>query len=112
MTTERIAKTDWEDYFNRVTKSLEGLQATVEVAALDTGDQIEAERLTLLGVTYDPKDDLLEVALEGLDHLIRHPRDIHITLEDTGITSIAVVDGNDREQIIRLSEPLLLPPPA
>jgi hypothetical protein len=35
-----------------------------------------AEWPPLRGVAYDPKDDVLEVALEGIDHLIEHPREI------------------------------------
>ena len=41
-------------------------RAEIEVASLDLGDQIEAEWLPLLGITYDDKDDVLEIALEEL----------------------------------------------
>lgn len=46
-----------------------GKQAEIEVALLDIGDQIEAEWVPLLGITYDPKDDPVVVLLDGLDHL-------------------------------------------
>ena len=51
--------------------------AEIEVASLSLGDQVEAEWLPLHGITYDPNDDLVEVALEGLDHMIRKPREIY-----------------------------------
>jgi hypothetical protein len=38
------------------------------ICGLALGDQIAANWLPLLGITYEPKDDLLEIALEGLDH--------------------------------------------
>jgi hypothetical protein len=36
--------------------------------------------LYLIGITYDPGDDLVKVALEGLDHMIRRPRDIYVEI--------------------------------
>jgi hypothetical protein len=38
--------------------------AEIEVASLDLGDQIQAEWLPLIGITYDPNDDVVEVALD------------------------------------------------
>jgi hypothetical protein len=45
------------------------------VASLDLGDQTQAEWLPLLGITYDPRDDVVDIALDGLDHMIRKPRE-------------------------------------
>jgi hypothetical protein len=53
-------------------------QAEIEVLSLDLGDQVEAEWLPLLGLAYDSKNDVLEVELEGMDHLIPKPRDIYV----------------------------------
>jgi hypothetical protein len=47
-----------------------GKQAEIEIAGLVFGDHVAAKWLPLLGITYDPKGDLVEIALEGLDHLI------------------------------------------
>ncbi len=50
----------------------------MEVASLKLGDRIEAEWLPLLGISYDPKNDLIDIALEGVDHMIHHPREIYV----------------------------------
>jgi hypothetical protein len=42
----------------------------------------------LLGITYDPNKDLLETALEGLDHLIAHPREISVEDGPEGLTGV------------------------
>jgi hypothetical protein len=55
---------------------LDGKRVEIEVDALAIGSQIEAEWLPVLGITYDPRDDIVEVALEGLDHMIHKPRDV------------------------------------
>lgn len=89
---------------------LEGKQAEIEVASLSLGDQVEAEWLPLHGITYDPNDDLVEVALERLDHMIRKPREIY---QDwiRGLTTIEIVDADGTKQVVKLREPLMLASP-
>ena len=69
-----IEKSDWAAYCERVTRGLIGKRAEIEVDSLQLGAQIQAEWVPIIGLDYDPKDDLFEVALEGLDHLIYRPR--------------------------------------
>ena len=64
MTARKLDKSQWRTFFDRLSKTLEGKQAEIEVASLSLGDQVEAEWLLLHGITYDPNDDLVEVALE------------------------------------------------
>ena len=45
------------------------------MASLDLGDQTQAEWLPLLGISYDPRDDVVDIALDGLDHMIHKPRE-------------------------------------
>ncbi|MGZ5202885.1 MAG: DUF5335 domain-containing protein [Telluria sp.] len=108
MDTVKLDKGAWHTYFDRMSKSVAGKQAEIEVASLKLGDQIEAEWLPLLGISFDPKNDLVEVLLEGLDHLIRHPRDIYIEHGPAGLTSMEVIDTDDVRQIIRLRDPIML----
>ena len=82
-----------------------------EVASLSLGDQVEAEWLPLHGITYDPNDDLVEVALEGLDHMIRKPREIYLEDWTRGLMTIEVVDADGTKQVVKLREPLMLASP-
>jgi hypothetical protein len=109
MATVKLEKEAWQTYFDRISKLVVGKQAEIEVAALSIGDQIEAEWVPLLGISYDPKDDLVEVLLEGLDHLIRHPRDIYVDQGPAGLASMEVIGADDVREIIRLRDPLMLP---
>jgi hypothetical protein len=112
MATTKLEKNAWHPYFDNVSKVLDGKRVEVEVASLKLGDQIEAEWLPLIGITYDAKDDLIEVALEGFDHMIRKPKDVFVDQEAVLLTSMEVIDADDTRQIIRLRDPLMLPPPA
>src|ERR1700676_1561545 len=107
MAMRKLDRSEWRPFLDRVSKRLSGKVAEVEVASLDIGDQIAAEWLPLLGVVYDPKDDLVEVALEGLDHLIHPPREIYLEDSATGIASLAVVDGEGARQTVKFKDPLM-----
>ena len=112
MTIRKLKKSKWPAFFDGLSKMREGKRAEIEVASLALGDQIEAEWLPLLGLAYDPKDDLFEVTLDGVDHMIRKPREIHLDDDVGGLMSIEIVDAEGTRQIVKLRDPLMLPAPA
>ena len=66
---------------------------------------------TPLGIAYDPKNDVLEIALDGVDHLINSPKEVWVDAAAGELLSFEVIDGEGVSQIIQLREPLMLPPP-
>lgn len=112
MTVRTLEKTEWHGYFDRMAKALLGKRAEIEVASLELGDQIEAEWVALLGVTYDPRNDVLEIALDGLDHLVPKPRQVYVDEGLAGLDSFEVIDHAGVRHIVRLREPLMLPAPS
>lgn len=111
MTVRKLDKTEWQGFLDRVSKRLAGRQAEIEVASLALGDQVEATWLPLLGLVYDHKSDLVEVALDGLDHMIGKPREIWADVGVDGLLSLEVVDADGVRQVVRLRDPLMLPAP-
>ena len=110
MATEKLNKAAWQTTFEQLSKSLlVGKEVKIEVTGLKIGDQIEQEWIQLLGISYDPKSDLIEILVEGLDHTIPKPREIWIDHGAIGLASMEVIDADDVRQIIRLREPLMLP---
>ncbi|MGZ5201345.1 MAG: DUF5335 domain-containing protein [Telluria sp.] len=107
----KLDKSTWQKYFDTLSKIVVGKQAEIEVASLRLGDQIEAEWVQFLGVSYDPKGDELEILLEGLDHLIPKPREIYVEGGPAALTSIEVIDNDGNQQIVKLRDPLMLPAP-
>jgi hypothetical protein len=109
-TLRTIPKTEWRSFFDRMSQALLGKWAEIEVASMDLGDNIIAEWVPMIGITYDSRDDLLDVALDRANHLIRHPKEIVVEEDETGLKSVAVLDGDDTRQIVNLRTPLMLPP--
>jgi hypothetical protein len=116
MATQKLEKPTWQPYLDQVSKQLGAgsKRAEIEVASLQLGDQIEAEWVPLLGISYDPNDNLVEVLVEGLDHLIRNPVEIYVEVGPAGLASMEVIDKDDVRNIVRLRDPVMLtysPPP-
>ncbi len=109
--TRELSRDEWRGYFDHVSRHLEGRLAEVEVASLELGDQIEAEWVPIHGIVYDHKDDLFEIALEGLDHLIRTPVRVRVEEGARGLVAVEIEDAEGRRRIVRLREPLALPSP-
>jgi hypothetical protein len=112
MDTERtIDRAEWTAFFDTISGALTGKRVEIEAASLDIGDQIVAERLPLMGITYDSHDDLLDVSLGELDHLIHQPREIRVQEGPRGIETIAVATA-DGTQVLRLTIPVMIGTPA
>jgi hypothetical protein len=112
MAVRKLEKSEWQGYFDRMSKALVGKRAEIEVVSLDLGDQIEAEWVPLLGIVYEPKENVLEIAIEGLDDLIREPREIHVDEDAGGLIRFETVDGAGVRHILQLRDPLMLPAPS
>jgi hypothetical protein len=111
MSTSKLKKTEWQSYFDHVSHTLEGKLAEVEVNSLELGSVHQAEWVPIMGITYDKKNDLFEIVLEGLDHMIRKPRDVFVEQNGVELLSVKIVDEDNVTQIIKLRDPLMLPSP-
>jgi len=105
-----VPPSEWRPFFDRMSKALrQGTRAEIEVASPEFGDQVMAEWMPMIGVTYDSNDDLLDVALERADHLVYHPTEIAVEEGADGVRSIAVTASDGTRNFVRLKDPLQLP---
>jgi hypothetical protein len=113
MAISRLDKSRWQPFFDQMSKQVSkqqpGKQAAIEVASLAIGAQIDTDWLPLLGITYDPRSDMVEIFLEGCEHMIPKPREIYIDSGALGISCLEVTDSDGAHQIVRLSDPVRLP---
>ena len=111
MAVQTINRDQWDTFLASISDALIGKRAEIEVGSLDLGDQIVAERLPFVAISYDHKSDLISVRLESLDHMIRSPRELYAEFGIEGLASLEIVDGEGARQIVKLTDPLGLPAP-
>ncbi len=116
-TTQELGAEKWMEYFDSITPSTDGLLVTIEVMSEQLGDQVEVERLPLQAISYDPKDNMLEVSVGGrgvrypvlLRHFISSPQTISVEESDPlSPRAILVTDASGARTLIRLFEPTAL----
>lgn len=112
-TTRELAAESWQEYFDSITPNIDGMLTTIEVMSEQLGDQIDVQQLPLQAISYDPKDNTLEVAVGGrgvrfpvlLRHFISDPQTISIE-ESSSLMPMAILvtDAGGVRTLIRISE--------
>lgn len=103
--TKRIAPSQWEAYFDRFSKAHlrddRPEAVTIDFLSAELGDQKAAEKAHLLGITFDPKADRLEVLLDNLDHLVFRPEEIWVEEEPDGfVSSVEIVRRDGENEVL------------
>ena len=107
MATKQIPPHQWKDHFDRFTKRYlrddRPEAATIELLSPALGDEVEAEAVHLLGISYHAKSEVLEVLLENIDHLVFHPKEIWAWEEEDGfLRSIEIVRDDGTKEILTI----------
>jgi hypothetical protein len=119
-TTQELPRAAWRPYFDDLSRAIGTSRATVEVDGKDIGAQTVAEDLTLVGVTYDDRDDVVVIGLdspggyvEEFEHTVSHPQRIMVATGDLGGPELAIdiEDDESHQHIIKLEHAPELPPP-
>lgn len=110
MATRKLEPSEWKSYMDRVSRHLPSTRAEIHVMGLDLGDQVEADSIPLVGITYDAADGELLITSDSIEHAIADPKEIYVEEEEGSLKAIQVVDADGHEQVIALHRALNLPP--
>jgi hypothetical protein len=115
MSYSKIDRSRWKDFFDVFTRAIEGRLLELEIVGRDIGDQRYGSRLNLSGITYDTIDDALYVSISNatrlhIDHVIQSPREIHVEINEAGLSGLMVTDPEGHQQFMWLRDALALPP--
>jgi hypothetical protein len=108
MTARAIQKGDWQGFCAAVSSALEGSRAEIEVASLELGDQFEKDWAPWIGITYDPNDDIIDIALEDTDHIVNRPQELIADIDDVNISALQITDADGRRHLVRIRQGLML----
>lgn len=109
MAIRSVNKEQRQAYFELLNRQLGATEAQIEIGGGQLGSQRQTDWLTLMGLSYDPRSDTMEISVENIDHWVTHPREIYVDDDIDGLRSIEIIDQDDNKQIIRLRQPLKLP---
>ena len=105
-----LSRIEWKPLCDRISKALRGGNVELDVVSLSLGDRSASRWVSLVGIAYDSRADSFEIALPDLDHRIEHPEAIWADETSRGLVALEIVTGEAEVEILRLREPLLLPP--
>jgi hypothetical protein len=106
-TTKKVPREQWQDVLDRFTKRYlrDDLPEAITIDHLspELGDQVAVEEARLLGITYDPKSNVLEVLLHDVDHLVFQPKELSVAEEEEGFLAwIEIVRDDDTKEILKI----------
>lgn len=107
MTYNEINKTKWKHFFDSLSKLLNRREdADLKFISPSVGSQVIETGAAFTGVTYEPKDDELNLFFKDLGHTIKKP--VRIVLGEVGTTlvSISIEDSDDQIHTIEFGEPI------
>jgi Family of unknown function (DUF5335) len=107
--TREIPHEEWQRWFEDFSREEPDYLATVEVLGGEIGAETEAARPRLTAITYDRKDNILVIGLDGTDddaaedlqHIVYGPRRI-LVAEGDGEISFEIEDQERTQTVVRL----------
>jgi len=106
--TPTVDRSEWVTLLDRLTKEHEGELVSIELLDPTYGDLHEAERLPFAYLTYDPRDDVVIVAVGGrsgrypvvLRHIISHPSEVSAAEGRPAGVAVRVIDAEGTPTIV------------
>jgi hypothetical protein len=105
--TIQLSPARMADYFATFTKRYLVNESTdvadVELLSPTLGDQPAATGSHLLGITYEPKRNVLEVELESGDVRTFQPKEVWVVEEENGfVRAVEIVRDDDARELIQV----------
>jgi hypothetical protein len=106
--TATLDRTEWQTALDQLTADHSGDRVTIEVVDPTVGPRPEARRLPFAYLNYDPKDDVVIVAVGGkspqypvvLRHLVWHPTEVDIATEELPQPAVRVVEPDGTTTLV------------
>lgn len=102
MTEARTIDGDrWVGFFDLLSTDHKSQSAAIALAGAEFGDQYETERLPFAYASYDPRDDVIVIAVGGdsarfpvlLRRIINHPVQVDVAAPAPAETDVRIVDA-------------------
>lgn len=114
-TTRQLPRDEWQAYFDRLTRNFLGIRELVTIESLSPllGDQLEADTVRVLSLSFDPINNAFRAVLEEAGHLVFAPKEIWVVERGDGfVSSVELVHPDGTREILTLchdEQPVLNP---
>ena len=110
MPTRKLERAYWKEFCERVSRGLTDQRTHIEISSPEVGVEFDASWMPLTRMTYDPRRDVLDMAIEEQGHLILCPHELYVEISARGLECLCVLESDNVWQVILLRAPLVLPP--
>jgi hypothetical protein len=98
--TATLNRSEWRNALDQLTADHDGKYVTIELLDPLVGHQHEVDRLPFSYINYDPKDDVVIVAVGGnsprypvvLRHMVWHPTEVDLAIEQVPEPAVRIVE--------------------
>jgi hypothetical protein len=114
--TTKIPHDRLEKYFDEFTKHFLRNESTtaadVDLLSAERGDQVETDGAHLVGVTYDPRENALELTFEAGQHRTYRPAEVWTVEDETDgfVRAIELVHDDGAREVVRVRRMGVKPP--
>ena len=102
MTTTKLERARWQQYFDDLAKRIPSMRVAVSVLGDDLGVQEEADGAALIGISYDHNDDVLTVDTANVSHRIQQPSEIYVREGGGALEALEAVLPDGTRRIVEL----------
>lgn len=98
----KIDKAEWADFFSSLCRCVNGMLVGVETHSVGSRGGVRSEWLPLVGISYNPEDNILEITLQGLHHTIENLREVWVDAEAGEFLGFEVISSEGGRQMVHL----------
>jgi hypothetical protein len=108
-----LPRPQWQARLDELTQQYQGHGVAIGLLDQEFGDEAEVEMLPLAFLEFDPKDDVVIVAVGGRDgryplvlrHIVEHPQGILADSVGHDRVALDIVDGDGNHTIVTIHAP-------
>ncbi len=106
MSWKKLEESEYETYFDALSKGLKDEIAEIEVMAVGIMDKEQTGWIPFYGISYDPPEKNISIISEYIDHRIKQPQKVSVHEGDEGVDSIEITGGDGYKHLLKLKKPI------
>ncbi|HEB70079.1 MAG TPA: hypothetical protein ENI88_10745 [Desulfobulbus sp.] len=108
MARKKLEESEYEAYFDSLSKGMKEQVAEIEVMAVGIMDKEQTGWIPCYGISYDPPEKTISIMCEYIDHNIKKPREVWVKESDSGIAAIEITGAEGYIHLLKFKEPVAI----